>query len=104
MNDYEMKIILGIISILGALITGFLIPWLKVKIGNEKLKEYMFWVNKAVECAQQLYTPDLWNIKKNFVLEFINDKYGKTLTESEIKVLHEAAVKELKLAESEVNK
>lgn len=102
MNDNLFKLIIALIPLLGTLITGFLIPWIKIQIGNEKLATYTEWAEKAVRCAQQIYTPEQWQEKKEYCMDFMTDLCNGALTRNQIDVLIEAAVKELKLAEKAV--
>ena len=48
MDERIFQIILALIPILGAIITGFIIPFIKKKICPEKLGEYQFWAAMAV--------------------------------------------------------
>lgn len=102
MDDYIFKIILALIPVIGAVITGLLIPWIRSQIGAEKLEEYVQWAEKAVRCAQQIYTPDQWQEKKNYCIDFLRMVTKDALTYEQIEVLIESAVKELKLAEKAV--
>lgn len=45
----------ALIGIAVALITGFLIPWIKERYGNEKLEKIRGWVQIAVYAAEKLY-------------------------------------------------
>ncbi len=56
MNNIELtQIILGIILILGGIITCLLIPYLKNKIGEGKWNEIIRVVKVFVEAAEQLF-------------------------------------------------
>ena len=89
-------IIEAIIALIVALVSVFLIPWLKTKIGENKLAEIMTWVQVAVEAAEQLYKESGQGAKKKqYVLDFLASK-GFTLNEDEIDKLIESAVYTLK--------
>ena len=45
----------AIIALVVAVITAFVIPWLKGKIDADKLEQIKLWVTVAVEAAEQLY-------------------------------------------------
>lgn len=93
-----MTIALAIISIAGALVSAYLVPWLKTKISAQDMETITFWVRFAVRCADQLFTPEQWEQKKQYVLGYIIDmaaKLGLKLTEQDINVLIEAAVNEI---------
>jgi len=85
-------VIEAVLALIGALITVFLIPWLKNKTSTEKLEQIGTWVTVAVEAAEQLYTESGQGAqKKAFVLEFLNEK-GFDLKWEEIDVMIESAV------------
>lgn len=93
-----MTIALAIISIAGALVSAYLIPWIKNNISAKDMETIVFWVRFAVRCADQLFTPEEWEKKKQYVLGYIIDmaaKLGIRLSEEDINVLIEAAVNEI---------
>ena len=49
MNDTLFNIIMALIPVCGLVITGFVIPYLKVSIGDKQLAYIAQWVKKAVE-------------------------------------------------------
>ena len=104
MNDNVFRLIMTIIPVLGAIITGFIVPWLKAKIDTEKLEQYMIWADRAVAYAQQVYTPEQWAEKKEYCMDFLMGMFGNALTKAQINLLIESAVKSLKLEEQAVGK
>lgn len=93
-----MTIAMAIISIAGALVSAYVIPWIKTKISAQDMETIVFWVRFAVRCADQLFTPEQWEEKKQYVLAYVIDmasKIGIKLTEQDINVLIEAAVNEI---------
>lgn len=99
MNEIVFKIILALIPIIGAILTGFIIPLIKEKIGTEKLTKYEYWVSMAVNAAEKIFTePNSGIQKKEYVVNFLNDLLNKNkivITEEQLNVLIEAAVNEL---------
>lgn len=99
-NELFIKIIGAVITILVALITGFVIPWIKSKFNETQLKKLDYYLNLAVRCANQIYTPDEWMAKKEYVTWYISDKVNKelrlTLTSKDIDVLIEGVVNQVK--------
>lgn len=80
------------IAIIVAVITAFVIPWLKRKISTEKLAEVSTWVEIAVNAAEQLYTGSgRGGEKKAYVIQFLAEK-GYTVDMDAIENLIEAAV------------
>jgi LL-H family phage holin len=93
-----MTIAMAIISIAGALVSAYVIPWIKTKISAQDMETIVFWVRFAVRCADQLFTPEQWAEKKQYVMNYIIDmanKLGLKLTEQDINVLIESAVNEI---------
>lgn len=85
-------VIEAVLALIGALITAFLIPWIKNKTSAEKLKQIELWVTVAVEAAEQIYTGSGKGAqKKAYVLEFLNSK-GFDLDWEEIDMMIESAV------------
>ncbi|KAF5033089.1 Bacteriophage holin of superfamily 6 [anaerobic digester metagenome] len=88
------------LTILGLIITYFVVPWLKTKFSNEKLTTVEMWVNIAVAAAEQMKAAGILTVpKKDYVLAFIKDK-GITITDKELDALIEAAVYELNRAKN----
>lgn len=104
MNEILFKVILGLISILATIITGVVIPYIKEKIGNEKLAKYEEWATLAVQCAEMIFTEQgMGKDKKEYVVNFLNDMFNKkkvVITPEQIEILIESAVKSMKLSES----
>ena len=85
-------IVEAIVALVAAVITAFVIPWLKGKIDADKLEEIELWVTVAVEAAEQLYTGSGRGAeKKAYVVEFLNSKGFKIDAETLDKLI-EAAV------------
>lgn len=90
-----MTIAMAIISIAGALVSAYVIPWIKTNVSAKDLETITFWVRFAVRCADQLFTPEQWEQKKQYVMQYIIDKVaslGIKLTEEDINILIESAV------------
>lgn len=87
----------ALIALAAALITGFLIPWLRQKYGAEKTQELMRWVNIFVRAAEQIYNESgMGEAKKDYVLSRLREK-GFTVDTVELDSMIEAAVHELNL-------
>ena len=90
------QVVSAVITLIVALISAFLIPYLKSKLSADKLQKVQFWVNIAVEAAEMIYVGTGRGAeKKEYVLNFLNSK-GFTLNMAEIDNLIEAAVLKLK--------
>lgn len=85
----------AVITLIIAVVSAFVIPWLKRRISAEKLAEISEWVQIAVTAAEQIYNgPGRGEEKKAYVLKFLTDK-GYTVDMAAIENLIEAAVYEL---------
>ena len=82
----------AIIDLVVAVITAFVIPWLKGKIDADKLEQIKLWVTVAVEAAEQLYNgTGRGEEKKAYVVKFLQEK-GFTIDPDSLDKLIEAAV------------
>lgn len=91
--DYT-QIISAVIALISALISAFLIPWLKTKIDADKLQTIRAYVEIGVKAAEQLYDATDGQAKKAYVLRFLAEK-GITFDSEVIDKLIEAAVLQL---------
>lgn len=95
------QVILAAIALIAALVSAFVVPWLKSNFTATQLQNIVMWVNFAVEAAEMIYKgAGRGEEKKQYVLEFLKSK-GFTLNTAEIDALIEAAVLELKLMKKE---
>lgn len=91
-------IIEALIGILVAIITTFIIPWIKEKIDTERYEKAKSAVVIAVKAAEQIYRETgLGKEKKAYVVDFLRDK-GFVFDEEYIDCMIEAAVLELNKA------
>ena len=98
-GEVFVRIVLGVISILGAIITYMVVPYLKSKTSKEQRETIMFWVSVAVSAAEQIFNErGMGAEKKKFVVEFLVEQ-GIKVNLDELDVLIESAVKELNLAQ-----
>lgn len=99
-NELFMKIVSAIITIIIALVSAYVIPWLKTKVSKDMMEKIIYYTDMAVRCAEQIYTVDQWAEKKAYVTEYItnlcNNTFGISLSEQDIDVLIEGAVNEIK--------
>nr|DAD74270.1 MAG TPA: holin [Siphoviridae sp. ctFy320] len=91
--DYT-QIISAVIALISALVSAFLIPWLKTKIDANKLQTIKTYVEIGVKAAEQLYTATDGEEKKAYVINFLAE-HGIRFDVSTINQLIEAAVLQL---------
>ncbi len=80
-----------IIALLSAVITTFLIPYLKQRLSEEKQKKLLFWVQTAVKAAEQLFGSKTGQQKKDYVVAFLLSK-GIVFDVDEVTALIESEV------------
>ena len=82
----------AVIALIAAIITAFVIPWIRSKTTAAQFEKIKMWVTVAVEAAEQLYTGSGRGAeKKAYVVEFLNSKGFKIDAETLDKLI-EAAV------------
>ena len=59
----------AVISLAAILISIYLIPFIKQKLGAEKLDKVLTWVETLVACADQIYQRHEGEAKKQYVIE-----------------------------------
>ena len=92
--DYT-EIIKAVVELLLAIVSAFLIPYIKQRVSAAKLEKLIRYADIAVTAAQQIYTPEEWDVKKQYVRDFLERKgYDVNLTEVDATI--EAAVKRVK--------
>ena len=65
----------AVIALIAAIITAFVIPWIRSKTTAAQFEKIKMWVTVAVEAAEQLYTGSGRGAeKKAYVVEFLNGK------------------------------
>lgn len=84
-------IINAIIALAAALVTAFLVPWLKKKAAACDMEELLSWVNIAVAAAEQLYISTQGDEKKMYVLKYLADK-GYKVDEEDVENTIESEV------------
>lgn len=94
-NDYT-PIFEFIITLISAVISCFLIPTLKRRLSKDKQEQLLYWVNIAVEAAEQLYGSKAGQQKKEYVVAFLLSK-GIVFDVDEVTAMIESEVYKLNL-------
>lgn len=82
----------AIIALLAAVITTFVVPWIKRKMGAEKMTDFLRWVEVGVLAAEQMYQSFEGEEKKNYVIALLKEK-GFKFSDVEVSAAIESAVK-----------
>lgn len=88
------EIICAVITLLAAIITATVVPWLKKKMSVQERNELFKWVEIAVMAAQQLYHNLDGRMRKEYVVRFLESK-GYDVDTQEVDSAIEAAVLKL---------
>lgn len=104
MDSEIMQIVLDtIIAIAVILISRYIIPAIQNSTNNVVITQLSEWVKVAVYATEQIMKSNSGEEKKQYVLNFIKELLESeniNLTDGEINILIEAAVRELKIAQS----
>ena len=99
MSDNLFKVIIALIPVIGAIATGFIIPYIKTKISVAQLEEINQWVTKTVQAAEVLFnTPKSGTEKREYVINTIDKIFNfkkEVITKEQIRILLEVAWKEM---------
>ena len=92
-----------VFMVLALVIARYLVPWLKQKVGAEKISEISMWAKQTVLMVQQVYKDWKGEDKKAFVTEYLKKiltAKNISLTDEQLDILIEAAVKQMKMQEN----
>ena len=87
------------ITIILLIVSAYVIPFLKSKIETGKMYLLDDFVEWAIRAAEQLYKPEEWKLKKDYVTHLVSEKandLGIGLNEAEIDAIIEGIVNYVK--------
>ena len=85
----------AVIALAAAVVTAFVIPWVKSKTTAAQREEINAWVKIAVTAAEQIYSGvGKGKEKKAYVLKFLEEKNLK-IDEESVDLMIESAVKNM---------
>ena len=103
MNEIVFQALVLIVAVVAAVVARYAVPWLKEQIGAEKFGQIAEWAEYAVLMAQQVMWADSGADKKAYVTKFLKNQLiakNISITDEQLDVLIEAAVKQMKIAEN----
>lgn len=83
-----------VIALIAAIVSTFLIPWIRSKTTTQQREQLVAWVKIAVAAAEQMFKGYGRGEEKKYVLEFLSQN-GFSINEASVNVAIEAAVKQL---------
>ena len=100
---YDITTILEVaITLLSAVLTGFLIPFVRSRLSAEKKERLEFWIRTAVKAAEQIFknSEKAGIKKKDWVVQFLLSK-GLVFDVDEVTALIESEVYRLSRSTAE---
>ena len=97
------QIILAIITLIGAVITRYLIPWIKEKTSERQFEALKLLAKVGVYAAEQLFSTEQWKEKKQYVLDFLKQN-GYEIDAPAVDALIESLVRELRIEQGGAKK
>ena len=88
------EILEAVVYLIVALLSLFVVPAIKNKVGAQNMASFLKWVDIAVAAAEQLYESTQGHAKKEYVLSYLIEK-GYDVDEAELDMVVEAAVNRL---------
>lgn len=100
MNEIIFEAVKVVVMVAALLVARYLLPWLKEKIGTDKLVVAEKWARYAVLYAQQVLWKEDGKDRKAYVTQFLKEiltDKNIALSDEQVDVLIEAAVKQMKI-------
>ena len=101
-TELFIKIVSGLISVIFAIVSAYLVPYLQSRYTVEQLNNVKKYIEIMVKCAEQIFTPEQWQEKKKYVmqmtLDYINKNLRTNLDKKQIDAIIEGIVNEVKNA------
>ena len=102
MRDIILELLKLTIMIATLVITRYVVPWIKAKTQNDTMSVLIDWTMQAVLAAEQVHQAQPGSERKAIVTKFIKELLAQKnlkLTDEEIDVMIEAAVKQMNAAQ-----
>ena len=93
------KLVEAIVTVVIVIISAYIIPWLKNKVGEDKYATIIEFAEIVVRSAEKIYTPEQWQEKKQYAVNLVIEKaknIGIDLSVEEVNAIIEGAVQAVK--------
>lgn len=103
MNEIIFEFLRLVVMLAVFVVTCSFWPWIRGKIGQERLEEITKWVNAAVLMAQQVYHAKTGAERKAIVISILKEiltANNISISDAQLDMLIEAAVKTMKMQEN----
>lgn len=98
-NEKIMDIIIASIPVIGVLITGILIPFVRAKLNEDQRDKVVFWAEIAAVAIEKHYEGEIGKgqIKKAYVMDFLINtlKFDKFMTSEQLDIVIDAVVEQI---------
>lgn len=97
MTYEQLEILIKAVFVFVSLVVTLIIkPLIESKVSTVELEKLENYIKVGVRCAEQIYTPEQWKEKKNYVTNYVQglleEKIDLKLTEQQIDTLIEGCV------------
>lgn len=102
MNEIVFEVLRLVVLLAVFVVTCYLIPWIRGKIGQDRMDAVTGWVNAAVLMAQQVYSARTGAERKAIVIDMLRNiltTKNISISDDQLEILIEAAVKAMKMKE-----
>lgn len=102
MNEIIFEVLRLVVLLAVFVVTCYLIPWIRGKIGQDRMDAVTGWVNAAVLMAQQVYHAKTGAERKAIVIDLLKEilmAKNISISDRQLDMLIEAAVKAMKMKE-----
>lgn len=93
------KLAEAIVTIILLIVSAYLVPWLKNKVGEDKYKLLVAFAETVVRSAEKIYTKEQWEAKKLYAMNLVKEKAAELNIEislEEVNAIIEGAVQAVK--------
>lgn len=97
------QIILGVLTVIGAVITRYLIPWLKEVLSDRQYEVLKVLARTGVYAAEQIFPAEKWEEKKAYVVNLLKEN-GYSVDKTAVDALIESLVRELRIEQGQAVK
>ena len=100
MADIIFEVIKIVVMLTALLVARYVVPWMNEMVQDAKTRQILEWTKQGVLAVQQMYYAETGETRKEMVKVFLGDflkEKNVTLTDEQVSMLIEAAVKQMKM-------
>ncbi len=107
MADIIFEVIKIVVMLAALLVARYVVPWMNEMVKDSKTRQILEWTKQGVLAVQQMYYAETGETRKEMVKVFLEDflkEKNVSLTEEQVSILIEAAVKQMKIEQEKAGK